>query len=102
MADGTKAVSSRVQRQTSDTITSKVPVYRPFYERPLGIFVDQVIQELKDHAQPEKIESLYRGAIRKDVEFFIIRPITIDGKKRPNGDNAPCPMCTPNRFLSGA
>jgi hypothetical protein len=101
MVDGAKAVSSSVKRESSK-LQVRVQPYRSFADRPLDIFVDQVIQELKDHAQPEKIEALYRSAIPKDVEFFIIRPITLDGKKRPEGDNAPCPMCTPNRFLSGA
>jgi hypothetical protein len=77
--------------------------WRPFPDRPLGMFVEIVLQHLKDTAQPESMESLYRNPIPKDIEFNIIKKdIVLDGRKRPEGDNAPCPMCTPNRFLTGA
>jgi hypothetical protein len=76
--------------------------YRLFKERPTIHFIDDVLQQLKQHAQPEIIDDLCRDPISKDVGFFILKLVELDGRKRPLGDLAPCPMCTPNRFLSGA
>jgi hypothetical protein len=76
--------------------------YRQFKERPTSIFIDHVTARLRETELPEDIPELFRNRIPKDAKFFIIKKIDIDGKKRPEGDQAPCPMCTPNRFLSGA
>jgi hypothetical protein len=100
MDDG-PTVSSGVKSSSKRPANPILP-YRPFSDRPTGIFVEDIIEQLKEHASPERIDSLYRNPIPKNAEFFILRPITLDGKKRPDGDHAPCPMCTPNRFLSGA
>lgn len=90
-------------RGVTDGENKQLVSWRPFPERPLGMFVESVIQHLKDTAQPETMEALYRNPIPKDVEFYIIKKdIVLDGRKRPEGDNAPCPMCTPNKFLTGA
>jgi hypothetical protein len=68
---------------------------------PTGQYIDEVLLQLKETAQPETLPSLFRNQIPKDEEFRIIKKdIELDGKKRPDGDNAPCPMCTPNKFLN--
>jgi hypothetical protein len=90
---GSRGVNSK---QTKPTLP-----WRPFREWPPGPFVESVLQHLKDTAQPETMPSLFRNQISKNEEFRIIRKdITLDGTKRPEGDNAPCPMCTPNKFLT--
>jgi hypothetical protein len=77
--------------------------WRPFKDRPTGIWIDETVQRIKQTAVPEDIESLFRNQIPKDAKFRTLKHlITIDGKKRPKGDHAPCPMCTPNRFLTGS
>ena len=77
--------------------------WRRFTSRPLVPFIDEVIRHLNETAQPETFEALYRNPIPKDVQFFILKPdIVLDGRKRPNGDLAPCPMCTPNKYLTGS
>jgi hypothetical protein len=77
--------------------------WRPFKDRPTGIWIDETVARIKETAQPEGIESLYRNHIPKSARFRTLKHlITIDGGKRPDGDNAPCPMCTPNRFLTGS
>ncbi|WP_018407666.1 hypothetical protein [Methylocystis rosea] len=75
--------------------------HRVFNGRPTKIFCDDVTEFLGKTAEPEKHPDLYHGKIPKDAEYIILRHVKIDGKKRPNGDMAPCPMCTPNRFLEG-
>jgi hypothetical protein len=100
MANGDDAVSSSVKRKTTEK--SQLP-WRPFKDRPTGIWIDETVQRIKDTAEPEGIVSLFRNQIPKDAKFRTLKHlITIDGKKRPKGDNAPCPMCTPNRFLTGS
>jgi hypothetical protein len=77
--------------------------WRPFNDRPTGIWIDETVARIKETAQPELIESLYRNRIPKDSKFRVLRHlITVDGAKRPEGDSCPCPMCTPNRFLTGS
>jgi len=61
------------------------------------------VARIKETAQPELIESLYRNHIPKDARFRVLKHlITVEGTKRPEGDHCPCPMCTPNRFLTGS
>ncbi|MFQ3456941.1 hypothetical protein PMN64_27025 [Bradyrhizobium sp. UFLA01-814] len=77
--------------------------WRPFADRPTGIWIDETVERIKQTAQPELIESLYRNQIPKNARFRVLKHlITVDGTKRPEGDNCPCPMCTPNRFLTGS
>lgn len=85
---------------------SSVSEFKPIlpFQRQLGwptaIFIDDVMQHLRRTSQPETHEGLFRNRIAKDVEFYIIRPdIELDGRHRPAGDNAPCPMCATNKFL---
>lgn len=86
----------------SSTDTKSLP-WRPFNDRPTGIWIDETVERIKETAQPELIESLYRNPIPKDSKFRVLKHlITVNGTKRPNGDNCPCPMCTPNRFLTGS
>ena len=75
--------------------------HRLFADRPTTIFCDDVTNFVKKTGTPEEHPDLYRGRLPKDVHYIILRHVTIDGTKRPNGDMAPCPMCTPNRFLVG-
>ncbi|MGD9839498.1 MAG: hypothetical protein AB7F72_09860 [Afipia sp.] len=91
--DGSRGVKSK----------SSKPVlpFRPIRDWPSGQFVETVVLHIKETGQPETMPSLFRNQIAKTEEFRIIRPIEIDGKKRPEGDHAPCPMCTSNRFLAG-
>ncbi|MCS3451536.1 MULTISPECIES: hypothetical protein [Bradyrhizobium] len=77
--------------------------WRTFKDRPSGVWIDETVARIKETAQPELIESLYRNQIPKDARFRVLRHlITIDGTKRPEADHCPCPMCTPNRFLTGS
>lgn len=86
----------------SSSETKQLP-WRPFIDRPTGIWIDETVERIKQTAQPELIESLYRNPIPKNSTFRVLRHlITVDGTKRPEGDNCPCPMCTPNRFLTGS
>src|SRR6476660_3047696 len=91
--DGAKSSSSKV----------KLLPWRPFKDRPTGIWVDETVARIYETAQPELIESLYRNHIPKDSRFRVLRHlITVNGAKRLDGTFCPCPMCTPNRFLTGS
>ena len=57
---------------------------------------------LKATAQPETCDLLYRNKLSKHTKFKIVKKINLDQRKRPEGDQAPCPMCQPNKFLKGA
>ncbi len=75
--------------------------FRRFRERPNLIFVNQVRDLIHQTGLPENIPELYRGQISRDEKFYLLAEVNIEKGKRPNGDKAPCPRCTPNRFLSG-
>ncbi|MGM4991282.1 hypothetical protein [Tardiphaga sp. 841_E9_N1_2] len=100
MDNGNRAVSSTVKRKSSG---QRPLPWRPFRDRPSGIWIDETVTRIKETAQPELIDSLFRNQISKHSRFNVLRHlITVDGKKRPEGDSCPCPMCTPNRFLTGS
>jgi hypothetical protein len=75
--------------------------FRRFRERPNLIFVNQIRDLIQQTGLPEDIPELYRGQISRDEKFYRLADVHIEKGKRPNGDNAPCPRCTPNKFLSG-
>lgn len=75
--------------------------YLRFKDSPTPSFVEAVVAHIKATGEPETFDGLYRGRLPVDAKYKIIHRIQIDGRKRPNGDHAPCPMCTPNRFLKG-
>lgn len=77
------------------------PPYRRFKDSPATPFIEAVVAHIKETGEPETFDGLYRGRLPVDAKYKIIHRIQIDGRKRPNGDHAPCPMCTPNRFLKG-
>jgi hypothetical protein len=66
------------------------------------MFIDEVLTHLRKTAQPETCDLLFRNKLSKGTKFRIVRKIDLDQRKRPDGDMAPCPMCTPNKFLGGA
>lgn len=78
-----------------------VPAYRVFKSIPLPSFHEQIRAHIREHAQPELILDLRHEPIDKDEYFEILCEIDLEGKKRPEGDMAPCPMCQPNKFLRG-
>lgn len=72
----------------------KVLPWRTFKDRPLGTWVDETVERIKETARPELIESLYRNRIPRDAKFKKFRQlITVNGAKRPESDLCPCPMC---------
>jgi hypothetical protein len=95
--DSGPSASSVSVSQSSDLLP-----WRPCKDRPTSFFIEEVLQHLKKTAQPETMPGLYRNPIPKDANFYTIRKITLDRRKRPDGDRAPCPMCTPNKFLEGS
>lgn len=86
----------------SDPNQPDAPPYRPFRDRPSGVFIQMVADRIKETGQPEIIAGLYRGKIDRAANFRILRRIHINRKKRPNGDMAPCPRCgCEDKFLEG-
>lgn len=99
MAVGAKPSASSVKSKSEKLILP----FRRFVDRPLESFVHEVLEWLRISAMPEAHEALFRNSIPKDVKFIILRKdVVLDGTKRPDGDNAPCPMCATNKFLRGS
>jgi hypothetical protein len=96
-----KPNGNKSDREQTPEFRDALP-YRRFRDWPTSIFIEEVVTHLKATGQPETMEALNRNKIPKDVKFRILQKIAIDPKKRPDGDLAPCPMCTPNKFISGA
>jgi hypothetical protein len=90
-----------VSRGAKGKVLKPVLPWQKIVGWPSRQFIESVLLHLKETAEPETFPQLYRNQISKDEEFRIIKKdIELDGKKRPEGDNAPCPMCTPNKFLT--
>ncbi|MGY3695401.1 hypothetical protein HAP41_0000006110 [Bradyrhizobium barranii subsp. apii] len=91
-------------RKSRGTKGSEVKVlpWRTFKDRRSGIWIEETVAQITETGQPELIESLYRNSIPKDAKFRKLwQLITVNGTRRPDGDLCPCPMCAPNRFLTG-
>jgi hypothetical protein len=97
MAKRTDNPGGRVQGQKLPELP-----FQPVKDWPTNIFIDQVLAHLKASAQPETCDLLYRNKLPKNTKFRIVRKVNLDQRKRPEGDQAPCPMCQPNKFLKGA
>lgn len=79
------------------------PIYRTFRDSPNGVFVDAFAAHIRETGKPETFDGLFRGKIDRNARFRIIRKFTIDRKKRPERDMAPCPRCGyDDKFLEGA
>src|SRR5664280_1285278 len=98
MAKDISPGASSVKRKSEKPFLS----FRRFVDRPSTPFIDEVAKHLRETAAPEIHEALYRNSISKDATFFILREVELDGRKRQDGGNAPCPMCATNKFLKGA
>jgi hypothetical protein len=76
--------------------------HRKFPHEPSNIFLDSVCEHIAKTGEPETISDLFQEKIHKTESFEIMRDITIDKKKRPNGNMVSCPMCGhSNQFLKG-
>jgi hypothetical protein len=99
MAKGRNSPSASSVKRSSE---KSVLPFRRFVDRPTTPYIDALMKFLRETASPELHEDLFRNPIAKEVQFYILRKVHLDGKRRPSGDNAPCPMCSTNKFLSGA
>jgi hypothetical protein len=96
---------ARDRRGVRSNLFAEARDRRRFVEPPLSSdeFVARLVGHLKRTGQPETFPGLYYGHIARDARFTIVRKITIDRRKRPDGDMAPCPRCgCGDKFLEGA
>lgn len=77
------------------------PTYRRFPERPGSYLVDPFLRHIRRTGQPETFEGIHPGPLPKDSPFQKLTPFKIKATTRQDGQYAPCPMCTPDKFLSG-
>lgn len=75
--------------------------HRTFKERPTPLFEAAVRDFVRKTGRPEDHPDLCYDDIAKNEPFIKLCPIDVDAKQRPEGDRVDCPMCTPNKFLSG-
>lgn len=75
--------------------------HRRFLKAPEPEFIQHVKAHIKETGQPETLPELFQCKIAKDTIFRILDKIEVPRHKRPDGDLAPCPMCTSNKFLDG-
>ena len=75
--------------------------FRRFKERPTLIFINETRDLILQTGLPELIPELYHAPISKTEPYQKLCSFRIKDGKRPEGDYAPCPMCTPNRYLDG-
>src|ERR1700730_17794186 len=76
----------------------------PFREIPArkAYFVEEFLAHVKRTGQPETFHGLHLGPPYNNEPCRKIAPIEIEGRRRPDGARAPCPMCHhPNKFLKG-
>ena len=74
---------------------------KAFSELPAQSERDAFLEHVRATGAPESFPGLHPGPIAKTEQFMIVVPFDVDPKKRQSGDMAPCPMCRPNKFLSG-
>jgi len=96
---------ARDRRGVCSNLFTDARDHRRFVEPPLSSdgFVAGLVEHLRRTGQPETFPGLYYGPIARDAPFAIVRKITIDRSKRPDGDLAPCPRCgREDKFIEGA
>jgi hypothetical protein len=96
MANGDDSVSRTIKGKTSD----KTPLpWRPFRDRPIGIWIDETVQRIKQTAMPEAIESLYRNHIPKDAKFRTLKHLITCLGLSLSAYEWPCPLQCHRRFV---
>jgi hypothetical protein len=92
-------IHGRLKSKSSDK--PQLP-WRPFKDRPTGIWIDETVQR-KETAEPEGIEALFRNQIPKDAKFRTLkaphhdrRQEAAEGRQRALPDVYPKPV--PDRF----
>jgi hypothetical protein len=93
---------ARSQLSRSASANATAPVYRLFKDRPTRLFINEFLEHVRKTGTPETSPDVHPGPIPKSARFFTLAAIEIERKKRPDLDKAPCPMCQPNKFLSGS
>jgi hypothetical protein len=75
----------------------------PYRFRPTESVVQIFLEHVRRTAQPETSPTINRSKPRADSRPIYLRRFDVDRAKRPNGDMAPCPICSPNdpKFLNG-
>jgi hypothetical protein len=82
-------------------ISNGAPTFRIFKTRPGQDLINKFMAHIRETGQPETFPGLYCATIAKTEPFLILKRFDIDRKKRPARDKAACPMCQPNKYLSG-
>jgi hypothetical protein len=89
-----------VNRENTTTV-SNTPT-KVFRTRPGQDFIDEFLAHVRETGRPETFPGLHPGPIANTEPFFTLKPFSIDRKKRPPRNKAPCPMCQPNKYLNGS
>ena len=74
----------------------------PHRFRPAESVVQLFLEHVRRTAEPETFPTISHSMPRADSRPIFLRRFDVDRKKRPNGDMAPCPICSPNdaKFLN--
>jgi hypothetical protein len=91
----------RLQPSHFSSSEAKHPVHRLFKDRPTRFLKEEFGKHVSKTGSPETFPGIHPGPIPKTARFFKLGPFSIERKKRSDLDMAPCPMCQPNKFLSG-
>jgi hypothetical protein len=81
--------------------STEQPRFQVFRGIPGRDFIEAFKAHVRETGQPETFEGLHPGPLAKTEPFEKLTPFDLDGRKRPEGDLAPCPMCQPNKYLHG-
>jgi hypothetical protein len=76
--------------------------FKVYPTEPLPVLFRDLEAHVAASGQPETFPGVHPGPLAKDEPFTRLGQITLDPRKRPEGDLAPCPMChCANKFKSG-
>lgn len=89
-----------VERPAVESAASVEPPYR---SRPADDVIARFLQHVRRTGQPETFPTICRVPPPADSPPIFLKPFDVDRSKRPDGDRAPCSICSPYRpkFLHG-
>ena len=76
----------------------------PYRYKPSEADVARFLEYVRQTAQPETFPTICLTKPQATSRPIFLRKFSVERRKRPDGDNVPCPICSPNdpKYLHGA
>lgn len=87
--------NQRLVTSASLLVSRREDAEAPYREKPSSYEVERFAQHVRKTGQPETFDKIERNPPPENSTPVVLRKFDVDRKLRPNGDEAPCAICSP-------